>query len=158
MNKGLIGLLGLLIFVICIAAGFVYIQTHPVFKAQLESEITAFREGTATTGDFTSPLALARDQERRESVKAITDAIFLYTSENKGLLPIDFPTEEICIGTDNDCYDLGKVLVPTFLSEIPKDPQIGNDANTGFTTYKNSDGRVVVGVKGENGGEFEIVR
>src|SRR3989344_5108920 len=84
---------------------------------------------------FISPISLARDNERRESVKAIADSIFQYTSEHKGNLPKDYPTAEKCIGTGSGCYNLKAILVPDYIEPLPKDPQTGTEENTGFTTF-----------------------
>lgn len=152
---GSIAVILMLLVILLIVGGYFLYKIDPRIGSWIESNLGL---NVPTNGSFVNPLALARDNERRESVKAISDAIFQYTSENKGLPPSDFPTSETCIGTLPECYNLKALLVPVFVDSIPKDPSTGSDENTGFTTFRNADGRIVVSIKGELGGKFEIVR
>lgn len=153
--KGIASIILLIIVITIFVGGYFLYQSQPKIRSLVESKLNI---SLPKEDVVISPLSLARDQERREGVKVISDTIFQYTSENKGLLPKDFPLEETCIGTSSDCYNLKMIVVPIFIDEIPMDPQTGTEENTGFTTFKGEDGRVVVRVKGENGGVFEIVR
>lgn len=157
MRKGFVGILLLIIFVGGLVGGYFYVKNNPEVKNEISLKIKGVFQPTSDT-EFVSPLSLARDQERREGVKSLSDTIFQYVTEHTGLLPADFPTEETCIGNTPPCYNLASYLVPKYINELPMDPQSGTQENTGFTTYKNADGRVVVKIKGENGGEVEIVR
>jgi hypothetical protein len=157
VRKGFVGILILILFIGSIIGGYFYVKANPQTPDLILQKLNNIFKPTSDT-EFISPLALARDQERREGVKSLSDTIFQYVTEHTGLLPTDFPLEETCIGNTAPCYNLASYLVPKYIDELPKDPQIGTDANTGFTTFKNSDGRVVVSIKGENGGEFEIIR
>jgi hypothetical protein len=156
-SKGIIGIIMLVLLLGFVVAGYFYIRANPNTIPQLKQELLNDTQSTDSTS-FVGPLALAREQERREGVKSLSEQIFQYTSEHTGILPANFPTTETCIGAGEGCYNLGSILVPRYLSTIPKDPKTGTDANTGYTTYKNADGRIVVRIKGELGGEFEIVR
>ena len=65
-----------------------------------------------------------------------------------------FPQVATCIGTDPNCFDLGnsgrpETIAPFYLDNVPYDPLIGDDYNTGYTIYVNSSGRVVVRAVGE---------
>lgn len=155
MHKGTIGIVFVILVAFITAGGYFIYKSNPEVRLWVEA---TFDINLPDEDVLVNPVFLARDQERKEGVKVISDAIFQLLSENKGLLPKDFPTAETCIGTQSPCYNLKALLVPVFTDEIPKDPQSGTEQNTGFTTYKNMDGRVVVKVKGELGGEFEIVR
>lgn len=155
MRSGTIAIVFVLLTAALTAGGYFVYRTNPEVRNWIQ---TTFNISLPNGDNLASPLSLARDQERKEDVKVISDAIFQYTSEKKGLLPKDFPLEETCIGTVSPCYNLKILLVPIFVDKIPMDPQTGSEENTGFTTYKNSDGRIVVGVKGELGGEFEVIR
>jgi hypothetical protein len=150
---------GSLVFVIFIAfivaGGYFVYKSNPQVRNWIQNTLNI---DLPDEDILINPLLLARDQERREDVKAISDAIFQYTSENKGLLTKDFPTSETCIGTGSPCYNLKALLVPKFMAELPMDPKNGTEQNTKFTTFKNMDGRVVVSIQGELGGKFEIVR
>jgi hypothetical protein len=153
--KGIASILLLILVIGVFVGGYFLYQSQPQVRSFIESSLNiSLPKEDVVIG----PLSLARDQERREGVKLISDTIVQYTSEKKGLPPKDFPTEEKCIGTGSDCYNLKAILVPIFIDEIPMDPQTGTEENTGFTTFKGEDGRIVVRVKGENGGVFEMVR
>jgi type IV pilus assembly protein PilA len=110
--------------------------------------------------------ASARDTQRRSDLIAITDAIYQYAAEHNGNLPdtdaddstSDFPTTSTCIGDTAPCFDLagaGNVadstvtVVPTYIAAIPTDPSTGDDADTNYTIYVNTDGRVVASASGE---------
>ncbi len=83
----------------------------------------------------------ARDSQRRSDLYSITNALYQYSTENNGNLPEDFPETETCIGTDTSCYDLN-YLVPTYITEIPQDPTSGTAADTGYTIFLNTNGRL----------------
>ncbi len=109
--------------------------------------------------------ALARDQQRRADLHSITSSIYQFAAEHDGNLPdtdgddteTNFPSSATCIGDTAPCFDLGaatneagtEVIVPTYIASIPADPSTGTDANTGYTIYVDSDGRVVASATGE---------
>jgi len=155
MHKGTIAIVFVILIALITAGGYFIYKSDPRVRLWIQS---TFDVNLPNENILVNPIFLARDQERKEGVKVISDAIFQYTSEKKGLLPNDFPTQETCIGTAPPCYNLKALLVPVFTDEIPLDPKRGTQENTGFATYKNSAGRVVVKVHGESSGEFEIVR
>lgn len=109
--------------------------------------------------------AQARDTQRRADLYALTNGIYQYAAEHNGRLPdtdgldsaSNFPTTATCIGTDAACFNLGaagavstpETVVPTYLAAIPTDPNTGTAANTQYTIYRNSDGRVVAAATGE---------
>lgn len=154
-SNGFVGFILLICVIAIVVGGYFLYKTNSEVRNWVSQNLHI---DSGSEESFVNPFSLARDQERRESVKAISDAIFQYVSENKGVLPSSFPQEETCIGTKPPCYDLSSLLVPIFIDKIPKDPQGGSDENTLFTTFRNSDGRIVVKIKGELGGEFEIIR
>lgn len=110
-------------------------------------------------------LPVIRDNRRRSDLNAIVDAIYRYTSEHGGRLPdtdgVDtqngFPKKEACIGTESTCFDLGVAgalatsqrMVPDYIKSVPSDPKRGSVADTGYTLYKNTDGRIVAAARGE---------
>ena len=154
-SRGFVGFILLLGVISIVVGGYFLYKTNSEVRSWISQNLHI---NSNEEESFVNPFSLARDQERRESVKAISDAIFQYVSEKKGVLPTSFPKEETCIGSKPPCYDLASLLVPVFIDKIPKDPQNGSDENTLFRTFRNSDGRIVVKIKGELGGEFEVVR
>jgi prepilin-type N-terminal cleavage/methylation domain-containing protein len=114
--------------------------------------------------------ALARDTQRRSDLLEITNAIYEFAAEHNGNLPdtddddttSNFPTSSTHIGTG--AFDLGAAgsqgttasdgtigdpVVPTYIAGIPYDPSTGTDADTQYSIYVNSDGRVVASASGE---------
>ena len=91
-------------------------------------------------------LAQARNLGRREDITNIYNAIEQYTIKNKGILPNSITTTyvEICdtgIRSSTDAlpsvnYCDGKVdlrvLVPKYISSIPKDSQVTLSSSTGY--------------------------
>lgn len=103
--------------------------------------------------------ANARDTQRRSDLYSITNAVYEYVTENKGIFPTNFPETSTCIGTGASCYDLGSIIVPTYITEIPQDPSTGTAEDTGYDIYQNSEGRIVVRAESEVGtGTIEVVR
>lgn len=108
-------------------------------------------------------LAKARDTERETDLLGILGAVYQYTSEHSGDLPdtdgdpatSNFPTTLTCIGTDVSCFDLGAAgetgdeMVPVYLSEIPKDPQTGTEADTGYEIMVDANNRLTASASGE---------
>ncbi len=86
--------------------------------------------------------ANARDTQRRSDLYGITNAIYQYAVENNGLIPTEIPTTPTVLGTAG--VDLTDELVPRFLPAIPQDPSSGTSENTGYTIYRDSNGRLVV--------------
>jgi len=87
--------------------------------------------------------ASARDTQRRADLYGITNAIYQYAVENNGRIPSDITTIPTPLGTDAGLIDLSQELVPTYIAAMPKDPSNGTDANTQYTIYKDTNGRIV---------------
>lgn len=49
-------------------------------------------------------------------------------------------------------------VVPTYIAAIPTDPSTGDNGNTDYTVYVNTDGRVVASASGELTGSISIQR
>lgn len=103
----------------------------------------------------------AYDTRRRENLLTITGAIYQYASENNGYLPgtVAFPTEPTCIGSSPECFDLANAgIIPTYLIEMPLDPENGSDENTGYTIHVKATGRIEASaVSSQNPGQNIIV-
>jgi len=93
--------------------------------------------------------ASARDTQRRADLYGITNAIYQYATENNGNIPTVITVSPTHIGTGGGLVDLTAALVPTYIAAIPKDPSNGTDADTQYTIYRNSDGRIVASASSE---------
>ncbi len=93
--------------------------------------------------------ASARDTQRRADLYALTNAIYQYASENNGNVPTVITGTPTNVGTGGGLVDLAPVLVPTYIAGVPKDPSNGTDANTQYTIYRNTDGRIVASASSE---------
>ena len=122
--------------------------------------------------------AQARDTQRRSDLLQLTNAIYEYAAEHEGNLPdldVDplvnsFPTTPTCVGTGGSCFDLGAAgeaeaaagaqepVVPTYIAGMPMDPSVGITADTGYTIYVGTDGRVVASASGELVGVITVQR
>jgi prepilin-type N-terminal cleavage/methylation domain-containing protein len=80
---------------------------------------------------------LSNDTKRRSEVLSILNAVHQYAADpaHKGILPAGIPTGvvgtddlELCGPTSATCVDLCTMLVPTYISALPVDPE-----NTGTT-------------------------
>jgi prepilin-type N-terminal cleavage/methylation domain-containing protein len=110
--------------------------------------------------------AQARDAQRWNDVNALLNAIHQNAVENNGIIYASIDTTPKRIGTASTgcntdcgkigdlvtpalataCLDLDNLLVPTYLSALPLDPNNGvTAANTQYYVVKGSDGRVTVG-------------
>ena len=91
----------------------------------------------------------ANDTKRRSDVNAILNAVGAYAADKKGVLP------GAIIATPVDVVDICDALVNEYISALPVDPSLNNDAgiaeadcatapDTLYTVEKDVDGRVTV--------------
>jgi len=107
-------------------------------------------------------LQQARDAVRRMDVRDSLEAVQEFIVDNDGDAPAGVDTDAATFeqigtaGTGCDsgcsaqttevaCADLTSDLVDTYLSEIPKDPSTGTDAETDYYININAAGRVEIG-------------
>lgn len=86
--------------------------------------------------DESRQFAQANNTQRRSDVTAILNAINQYALDNEGNLPVGMPKPEESIRlhsrvlTDSGTgSDLCNALVPTYIAELPRDPQVGSYTN-----------------------------
>ncbi len=119
-------------------------------------------------------LGKARDAERQSEISTIYDAIQQYSIDNGGEFPSDVEDmdtntyTEICdteaSGVDSTTCDTeGYIdlssLVPTYVANIPRDPQASDsDAKTGYLIGKNSKGTRVTIKSSRNEESSEEIR
>lgn len=102
--------------------------------------------------------AQARDTQRRSDVKAILDAVHQYAADHRGQFPVEVPsgTPEIISDTTATEADICSDIVPTYIAEMPVDPNhIDADYqncglyNTGQYSIVQNGGRITVSAPGE---------
>jgi type IV pilus assembly protein PilA len=111
--------------------------------------ITILTAGVLIAVNPARQFASARDAGRRSDMISITNAIYQYSVEHNGLFPPSITTTPTHIGTNGGLVNLATDLVPIYISAMPKDPSTGTDADTKYTLYKNSNGRLVASASSE---------
>lgn len=102
-----------------------------------------------------------RNAERASNVTTILNGVNQYAIDNNGNLPSSLDGDpdvvqmvgtassgcDSCTATTTDtaCADLAADLVPTYVADIPVDPQVGSASSTGYYINETDAGRVVVG-------------
>ncbi len=104
-----------------------------------------------------------RNAQRSADVGQILNAVTQYTSQQGNQLS-DLGTIATCptatnIGSGAGNVNLTTKLVDAYIVAIPKDPNGGSDANTGYTICQTAGGRVQVDAPGaENGKTISVKR
>jgi type IV pilus assembly protein PilA len=86
--------------------------------------------------------AQARNAARQSDTRAILDACWHYAVDNNGKIPTALTTTPTDVGTSG--LSLSTVLVPTYITDLPKDPDGGTAATTKYLASKDANGRVTV--------------
>lgn len=115
--------------------------------------------------------AQANDTKRSSDVNAILNAVGQYSADNKGNLtalniPVGvYPTDAKNISSTAGDVDLCTALVPTYIAQIPVDPQAGSwtdctNYNTGYKIVQDNSGtsRITVGGTGELTTDIHVTR
>lgn len=121
--------------------------------------------------------AQADNTQRRSDVNALLNATFQYAADNRGALPAFIPstsTQQIgsaTTGCDNltcgsattssaTCLDLYPVLVPTYLADIPKDPDAtaSTTSHYGITRSSSNNRVTIIACDAELGETISITR
>jgi prepilin-type N-terminal cleavage/methylation domain-containing protein len=106
----------------------------------------------------------ARNTQRQSDVTQILNAITQYTAKqgnqlsDLGTIPNCTPGPAVAVGTGSGNLDLSTNLVPTYIVAIPKDPQVGTDANTGYTACKAAANRIQVNAPSAEGTTISVQR
>jgi type IV pilus assembly protein PilA len=90
--------------------------------------------------------ALARNSQRVSNINALINAIGQNIADNKGTFKCatgTIPTTSTSLKTGTGGYDIRPCLVPTYLSELPADPETGSmtsptDYDTGYSLSQDS--------------------
>lgn len=118
----------LVIVIIAILAGIVIIAVNPARQ-----------------------ISQANNTQRSSDVKAVLDAVWEYTVDNRGVLPTEITAVATAVGSDALEIDICTYLVPTYISSMPADPTDADasytdctDYHTGYNISVDADGRVTV--------------
>lgn len=116
-----------------------------------------------------------RDAQRQSNVTTVLNALNQYAIDNNGNLPsaVDDSTStyqmigtadtgcDACdaVTTESECADLASSLAPTYIADIPSDPQSGSATTTGYYVNQTDAGRVTVGAcSPEQSNSIEVTR
>ena len=109
-------------------------------------------------------LADTRNSQRRVDVQTISNAVYQYSIDNSGTIPVTISTTptEIC-KTDGSCGGLVDLSVLTangkYLVAMPTDPNTSSVNGTGYRISKDANGRIVVSAPGaEDNATISITR
>ena len=80
-------------------------------------------------------LSQANNTERWSDVRTILDAVHQYAAGNRGSFPSGITATATVIGDDALQIDICEDLVPTYIAEMPFDPNATGGAYTDCTTY-----------------------
>jgi prepilin-type N-terminal cleavage/methylation domain-containing protein len=80
-------------------------------------------------------IAQANNAQRDNDVKAILDAVYQYTVNNRGDYPVVIPTDPTVIGSDDFLVDICEKLVPDYLTAMPFDPDQAGGGYADCTSY-----------------------
>lgn len=116
-----------------------------------------------------------RNAQRQSNVNTILNAVNQYAIDESGNLPSSIDDDpdtiemigtassgcDLCTSTTTEsaCADLAADLVPTYVADLPVDPQSGAASSTGYYVNINDDSRVVVGsCEAEQDAVIEVTR
>lgn len=100
--------------------------------------------------------AQANNTKRRSDVNAVLNSVGQYMADNSGSVPAGIDTTVRYVSNDTGVtsrVDLCTVLMPTYLAQLPVDPQTNNGApvatctatyNTGYTVVMSNGNRITV--------------
>lgn len=77
--------------------------------------------------------ALADNTQRRSDIRAILNGVHQYAADNNGSIPTGISGTATNIGSGTGAVDICSDLVPTYIAEMPTDPD--NGSYTDCTTY-----------------------
>lgn len=116
-------------------------------------------------------LSDTRNTQRKIDVKTIIDAIYQYTINNNGTIPVAIPTGSTCPGnttseicqTGGNCTNFIDLSVITnnskYIVKMPSDPIYSTTNGTGYSIVKTTDNRLIVcAPSAEDGAVISITR
>ncbi len=94
--------------------------------------------------------AQARNAQRLSNTETILNAVWQRMVDNRGIWTIDIscgttmPSTPTIIGNGVGNTNLEPCIVPTYVSTMLTDPSNGTLASTGYTIYREANGRIVI--------------
>lgn len=94
--------------------------------------------------------AQARNSQRSSNTNTLLNAVAQRLADNRGNWPTTggcpaLPSTPTIVGSGSGNFDLAVCVVPTYVSTMVIDPTDGaSAASTGYTLYRNTDGRITV--------------
>jgi type IV pilus assembly protein PilA len=103
----------------------------------------------------TKQLADTRNAQRWSNVNSILNAVYQYSIDNKGLIPVSIATTSknicssasstVCAGLGINFADLTALTNnQTYLTAIPTDPSSSTATDSGYDIFKSANGRITV--------------
>jgi prepilin-type N-terminal cleavage/methylation domain-containing protein len=91
----------------------------------------------------------ARDTQRRADLYGLTNALYQYAIEHNGCMPTVITNTSTHIGTNPGLINLATLLTPIYVAAIPRDPSNGTDADTNYSIFRDTNGRIVASASSE---------
>lgn len=94
--------------------------------------------------------AQARNSQRSSNINTVLNAVAQRMADNRGNWPTTggcpaLPSTATTVGSGSGNFDLAACVVPTYVSTIVVDPSDNaTEASTGYTLFRNVDGRIQV--------------
>lgn len=96
-------------------------------------------------------IAQTNNAQRSNDVRAVLDAVHQFGVDNRGVMPAAITSTGTVVGSGAGQIDICTDLVPTYVAEMPFDPNATGghytdctDYDTGYTIMVDADGRVTV--------------
>lgn len=105
-------------------------------------------------------LADTRNAQRWSDVNTILNATYQYAIDNDGVLPAGITDTVVCIKSDvaTSCTADLDVLSPTYLVELPSDPQATTTGNYTIVSSSTTNRITVAAPAAEQGKTIEVTR
>jgi prepilin-type N-terminal cleavage/methylation domain-containing protein len=108
----------------------------------------------------------ANDTKRRSDTLQILNSIHQYAAEHSGNLPTGLTTPLTAVDVANTGADICTLLMPTYISALPQDPENNNGVpitscttyDTGYQVAVDADGRVTVSAPNAKLGTVSVTR
>ena len=103
----------------------------------------------------------ARNTERWAEVNTILNSVQQRMADNRGTWnttcgasTVTLPAATTTIGSDPANINLAACLIPVYLPNMPLDPSGGVATSTGYTVFKDANGRITVAAPSAELGEY----
>lgn len=112
--------------------------------------------------DPAKQLVKYRNSQRRSDIIAIINALYQYSLDHDGKLPVELSEKQIEIcktkGSVCDNFIDMSVLLGKYLPKIPVDPLRENSSGTGYSIMKSESGRITVSAPSAENATISVTR